>query len=197
MQFAGSRVRRYAVGSLGILAVLVLLVAFFPWNWVRGPIASIASTRLQRTVAIGHIDVDWGSPTLSAVDDVILGNAEAENHPRERGHRLRFRPFRIAEDDVVDGNECRRTPIDVDVADRHGSLQPGAGDRCDWTANPIPRKECNEQYEDRQNAQAPDGVAAYPASGELHDVSAHRPSDQVSVRQAKPAHASVGGNDAA
>jgi len=73
MQFAGSRVRRYAVGSLGILAVLVLLVAFFPWNWVRGPIASIASTRLQRTVAIGHIDVDWGSPTLIAVDDVILG----------------------------------------------------------------------------------------------------------------------------
>ena len=76
MQFAGSRVRRYAVGSLGILAVLVLLVAFFPWNWVRGPIASIASTRLQRTVAIGHIDVDWGSPTLIAVDNVILGNAE-------------------------------------------------------------------------------------------------------------------------
>ena len=46
MQFAGSRVRRYAVGTLGILAVLVFLVAFFPWNWLRGPIASIATVGL-------------------------------------------------------------------------------------------------------------------------------------------------------
>ena len=81
MQFAGSRVRRYAVGTLGILAVLVFLVAFFPWNWLRGPIASIASTRLQRTVAIGHIDVDWGLPTLVAVDDLTIGNAEWSKHP--------------------------------------------------------------------------------------------------------------------
>jgi len=81
MQFAGSRVRRYAVGTLGILAVLVFLVAFFPWNWLRGPIASIASTRLQRTVAIGHIDVDWGLPTLVAVDDLTIGNAEWSKTP--------------------------------------------------------------------------------------------------------------------
>ena len=157
---------------------------------VEVPIGVASRIALKQHVRAGQHDDVWRHPQQRR-------NAEAENHPRERGHWLRFRPFRIAEDDVVDGNECRRTPIDVDVADRHGSLQPGAGDRCDWTANPIPRKECNEQYEDRQNAQAPDGVAAYPASGELHDVSAHRPSDQVSVRQAKPAHASVGGNDAA
>jgi uncharacterized protein involved in outer membrane biogenesis len=79
MEFAGSRVRRYTVVSLGILALVALLIAFFPWNLLRSPIASIASTRLQRAVAIGHLDVDWGSPTRITLDDVTIGNSEWSN----------------------------------------------------------------------------------------------------------------------
>jgi uncharacterized protein involved in outer membrane biogenesis len=79
MEFAGSRVRRYTVVSLGVLALVALLIAFFPWNLLRSPIASIASTRLQRAVAIGHLDVDWGSPTRITLDDVTIGNSEWSN----------------------------------------------------------------------------------------------------------------------
>ena len=76
MEFAARGVRRYAVISVGVLAVLVLLIVFFPWNWLRGPVASIASGRLHRAVAIGHLAVDWGLPTRIMLDDVTLGNTE-------------------------------------------------------------------------------------------------------------------------
>jgi len=95
MKFAGSQVRRYAVVSLGILAVVALLVAFFPWNWLRGPIASMASSHLQRSVAIGHLDVDWGLPTRITLDDVTIGNAEwSKTQPMATFPRIVFN-FRI------------------------------------------------------------------------------------------------------
>lgn len=75
MPFAGSRARRYTVAALGVVAVLVLVVLLFPWNLLRGPIASIISSRLQRPVTIGHLAVRWGAPTAIQLDDLTIGNA--------------------------------------------------------------------------------------------------------------------------
>jgi len=74
MPFAGSRASRYTVVSLGVVAALLLIVLFFPWNLLRGPIASIVSSRLQRPVTIGHLAVDWGAPTRIRLDDVLIAN---------------------------------------------------------------------------------------------------------------------------
>ena len=75
MMLAGSRARRFTLIGLGVLTVVVLIVVFFPWNLLRGPIASYASSRLHRPVAIGHLSVDLGWTTQVQVDDVTVGNA--------------------------------------------------------------------------------------------------------------------------
>src|SRR4051794_6825110 len=75
MHFAGSWSRRYAVISFGVVAALLLIVLFFPWDLLRGPIASIISSRLQRPVAIGHLAVHWGARTDVELDDLVIGNA--------------------------------------------------------------------------------------------------------------------------
>jgi uncharacterized protein involved in outer membrane biogenesis len=62
--------------GLGVVAIVALLVLFFPWNLMRGPLASYASHRLQRTVAIGHLAVDLGRRIAVRLDDVSIANAE-------------------------------------------------------------------------------------------------------------------------
>jgi len=95
MELAARGVRRYAVIGLGFLAVLVLLIVLFPWNSLRGPVASIASGRLHRSVVIGHLAVDWGLPTRITLDDVTLGNSEwSTTQPMATFPRMVF-SFRI------------------------------------------------------------------------------------------------------
>ena len=95
MELAARGVRRYAVIGFGALVVLVLLIVLFPWNWVRGPVASIASGRLHRSVAIGHLAVDWGFPTRITLEDVTLGNVEwSKTQPMATFPRMVF-SFRI------------------------------------------------------------------------------------------------------
>ena len=95
MELAARGVRRYAVIGFGALVVLLLLIVLFPWNWVRGPVASIASGRLHRSVAIGHLAVDWGFPTRITLEDVTLGNVEwSKTQPMATFPRMVF-SFRI------------------------------------------------------------------------------------------------------
>jgi uncharacterized protein involved in outer membrane biogenesis len=74
MLFAGSRARRYTAVSFGVVAALLLIVLLFPWNLLRGPIASIVGSRLQRPVTIGHLAVRWGHDGYQ-LDDLAIGNA--------------------------------------------------------------------------------------------------------------------------
>jgi uncharacterized protein involved in outer membrane biogenesis len=68
-RFRRSPRARAAAGLFGALAVaLLVFLALFDWNWLRGPVAGLASARLQRPVAIdGNLRVkllSW-SPTAS------------------------------------------------------------------------------------------------------------------------------------
>lgn len=75
MQLAANRARRIGLIALAVLALLVLVALLFPWNLVRGPVASIIGSRLQRPVTIGHLDLHWGSPIRIQLDDLVVGNA--------------------------------------------------------------------------------------------------------------------------
>jgi uncharacterized protein involved in outer membrane biogenesis len=75
MVFAGHRAARYAAIALGVCVLVVLVLMFFPWNTLRGPLASLASERLQRPVAIGRLDVSPGWTTRVVLEGVTIGNA--------------------------------------------------------------------------------------------------------------------------
>lgn len=70
--------------ALAIMVVLLVVVAlFFPWNLLRGPIASYFSHQLGRPVAIaGDLNVKLGWTPRIKVDDVSIGNAAWSNDPQ-------------------------------------------------------------------------------------------------------------------
>jgi hypothetical protein len=83
MIYAGTPFRRYGpIGAAAIVA-LALLVVFFPWNALRGPLVKYASARLHRVVSIGgDLDVELGLTTRVRVDGLAIGNAEWSKEPQ-------------------------------------------------------------------------------------------------------------------
>jgi uncharacterized protein involved in outer membrane biogenesis len=73
---------KYAVIGAIVVAVLGIGLAFFPWHVLRGPLASYASHRLQRDVAIGDLGVDLGRITRVQLDDLSIGNVQGSSEPR-------------------------------------------------------------------------------------------------------------------
>src|ERR1700686_2039788 len=69
------------LATVGVLVIAVVL--FFPWNLLRGPIASYFSHRLGRPVAIaGDLNVKLGWTPRIQVDDVSIGNASWATDPQ-------------------------------------------------------------------------------------------------------------------
>jgi AsmA family protein len=72
----GHHAVRYGTIAAAIVVALVILVAFFPWNTLRGPLASYLGHRLHRTVAIdGGLRVHPGLTTRIEIDGLSIGNA--------------------------------------------------------------------------------------------------------------------------
>ena len=77
MSLTGRRGLRYGAIAAVVLAALALLVIFFPWNTLRGPLASYLGHRLHRDVTIdGNLRVRLGFPTLVEVNDFSIANAQ-------------------------------------------------------------------------------------------------------------------------
>ncbi len=70
-----SRLKRWQALLLGILALIIILVLIFDWNWFRGPLERFISKRTEREFRISHLDVDlsW-NPTIK-LKDVYFANA--------------------------------------------------------------------------------------------------------------------------
>src|SRR5215472_2544489 len=69
------RRRRYGIFAAGVLTAIVLLVVFFDWNLLRGPLAGYLSVRFDRPVAIhGDIAVDLGRRTRVQIDGLSIAN---------------------------------------------------------------------------------------------------------------------------
>jgi len=72
----GHHAARYGAIAAAVVVALAILVAFFPWNALRGPLASYLGHRLQRTVAIdGDLRVHPGLTTRIEIDGLSIGNA--------------------------------------------------------------------------------------------------------------------------
>ncbi|HEX2082010.1 MAG TPA: AsmA family protein, partial [Xanthomonadaceae bacterium] len=79
-----------ALGAL-LLGVLVL-IAIWDWNWLRGPIERIVHAQTGRTFDIGgDLDVDLGRVTTVRMDAVRFGNADwSEQRDMAAGDRVQF-----------------------------------------------------------------------------------------------------------
>ncbi|MGH6944920.1 MAG: AsmA family protein [Geminicoccaceae bacterium] len=69
--------RRWIFGSLAaIVAILVLVLLLFDWNWLRGPIESYVSAKLERPFSIaGDLDVDLSLTPRITLHGVKIANA--------------------------------------------------------------------------------------------------------------------------
>ena len=90
MPFVVDRKSRYALVIVGVLVALVLVVAFMPWNLLRGTVARYASARFDRPVAInGDLNVHWGRLVRVEADGVSVGNvAWANEQPMLEARRI-------------------------------------------------------------------------------------------------------------
>jgi AsmA family protein len=69
--------------GLGVLLVaIIVLVVFWDWNWLKGPIERQVQARTGRTFEIGgDLDVDLGRVTTVRADALRLGNATWSKEP--------------------------------------------------------------------------------------------------------------------
>lgn len=74
--------RRWLVGIAAVLVVLVLVVVFFPWDLLRGPINRYVSDQLGRRFEITqHLSVRLGRTTTVRADGVEFANPEWASKP--------------------------------------------------------------------------------------------------------------------
>ncbi|QHI99428.1 AsmA family protein [Xylophilus rhododendri] len=66
---------RLAIGLVVLLLALVLLIVFFPWDWLRGPINRYVSDKTGRHFAITrHLDVKLGRTATVIADGIEFAN---------------------------------------------------------------------------------------------------------------------------
>ena len=77
---------------LALIVVAALMIAFFDWNLMRGPIANRISTTTGRSVAInGDLTVKLSMQPHVVVNDIVLGNVPGSSEPQMAGiKRLEF-----------------------------------------------------------------------------------------------------------
>lgn len=70
------RLKRWQSVLLGSVAVLIILVIVFDWNWFRIPLERYISDKTQREFRISNLDVDLGLTPKIKMKDVYFANAE-------------------------------------------------------------------------------------------------------------------------
>ncbi len=65
-----------------VVALILLLIALWDWNWFRGPVERAVEARTGREFHLGHLDVDLGRVTTIRGDDMTLANADWSKTPR-------------------------------------------------------------------------------------------------------------------
>ena len=80
--FRSTTFRRWLAGLAILLAVLVLVVYFFSWDTLRGPINRYVSEQLGRRFEITqHLSVNLGRTTTVRADGIEIANPEWANDP--------------------------------------------------------------------------------------------------------------------
>jgi len=135
---SADRALRYGSIALGVIAALLLILAFLPWNMLRGPVASYASHLMERPVTIGgDLSVDWGRSTEVRLDDVTIGNANWSTvQPMAHARRLVFT--------YTLGSLLRGGPESVRMLEPDVLLERNADGEANWhfggdSTLPLPR----------------------------------------------------------
>ena len=77
-----STFRRWIAAIAGLIVLLILLVLFFPWDLLRGPINRYVSDQLGRRFEITkHLSVDLGRTTTVRADGIELANPDWATEP--------------------------------------------------------------------------------------------------------------------
>ena len=80
--FRSTTFRRWLAGLVALLVVLVLVVYFFPWDALRGPINRYVSAQLGRRFEITHhLSVKIGRTTTVRAEGVEIANPEWADDP--------------------------------------------------------------------------------------------------------------------
>ncbi len=87
--------RKVLLALLGVLAALLLVLAFFPWDWLRGPINRMVSERTGRHFEITRrLDVKLGRTVTVIADGLVFANpawAQEPNLVTAEGARMQLR----------------------------------------------------------------------------------------------------------
>src|SRR5215470_10104500 len=90
---------RRALIYLTLIGIVAIAVAAFEWNWLRGPVASYLSVRLDRQVKIdGDLHVKLSKQPLITAEFVSLGNPPWASDPvmaRARQITVRLDPWSL------------------------------------------------------------------------------------------------------
>jgi uncharacterized protein involved in outer membrane biogenesis len=126
MSVTGQRALRYGAIAAATVAVLALVVAFFPWNALRGPIAAYFGHRMQRQVTIdGDLRVHLGLPVVVEVDDLSIANAVwSDVQPMARTARMVL-TFRLP-------SLLHATPDTVQLFEPRVVLEKNANGEANW-----------------------------------------------------------------
>ncbi len=74
--------RRWLAGVVGLIVVLTLVVLFFPWDLLRGPINRYVTDQLGRRFEITrHLSVDLGRTTTVRADGIEFANPDWASEP--------------------------------------------------------------------------------------------------------------------
>lgn len=84
---------RWAWVLIGIVLALLVFIAIFDWNWLKGPVERRVQAATGREFSIGgDLDVDLGWKPRVRADDVRFGNSRwSENVDMARVERVEFR----------------------------------------------------------------------------------------------------------
>lgn len=79
--------------AMALVVAIVLLLAFFDWNWLRDPVARRVAAATGRTFAIrGNLEVHLSLRPRIVAHDVVLGNAPWSTEPvMAQAGRIEFR----------------------------------------------------------------------------------------------------------
>ena len=126
MSTPANRALRYGVIAFGVLAAMVMAVAAFPWNVLRCPLATYASARFDRSVALdGDLAVDLGWITRVQISGLSIANVAWSNEQPMVASKGLVLWFTVA-------SLLRGEPIKAQLVDTQVLLERNADGHDNW-----------------------------------------------------------------
>jgi uncharacterized protein involved in outer membrane biogenesis len=119
--------------ALALVALLLIVLVLFDWNWLRGPMNRAISEKTQRTFDSSHLDVELGWNPVIRLRDVYFANAEWADRTGERPMaRIGTLEFSVSLRELFNG-EVLVPRVALDQAELNFEI--AKDDRRNWVLN--------------------------------------------------------------